>query len=50
MSLLLTVCEESGLYGVRELDPADLSGAVMGFNVDGRLASELIVRAVGQEN
>jgi tripeptide aminopeptidase len=50
MTLLFTVREESGLHGARELDPADLSGAVMGFNVDGRLASELIVGAVGQEN
>jgi tripeptide aminopeptidase len=50
MTLLFTVREESGLHGARELDPADLSGAVMCFNVDGRLASELIIGAVGQEN
>ena len=50
MTLLFTVREESGLHGARELDPADLNGAVMCFNVDGRLASELIVGAVGQEN
>jgi tripeptide aminopeptidase len=50
MTLLFTVREESGLHGARELDPADLSGAAMGFNVDGRLASELIIGAVGQEN
>jgi tripeptide aminopeptidase len=50
MTLLFTVREESGLHGARELDPADLSGAAMCFNVDGRLASELIVGAVGQEN
>jgi tripeptide aminopeptidase len=50
MTLLFTVREESGLHGARELDPKDLSGAVMCFNVDGRLASELIVGAVGQEN
>ncbi len=50
MTLLFTVREESGLHGARELDPADLSGAVMCFNVDGKLASELIVGAVGQEN
>ena len=30
--------------------PADLGGAKMCFNVDGKLASELIVGAVGQEN
>lgn len=50
ITLLFTVREESGLHGARELDPADLSGAVMCFNVDGKLASELIIGAVGQEN
>jgi tripeptide aminopeptidase len=50
ITLLFTVREESGLHGARELDPKDLSGAVMCFNVDGRLASELIIGAVGQEN
>jgi tripeptide aminopeptidase len=32
------------------LTPKDLNGAVMCFNVDGKLASELIIGAVGQEN
>lgn len=50
ITLLFTVREESGLHGARELDPADLSGATMCFNVDGKLASELIIGAVGQEN
>jgi tripeptide aminopeptidase len=50
ITLLFTVREESGLHGARELDPKDLNGAVMCFNVDGRLASELIIGAVGQEN
>ncbi len=50
ITLLFTVREESGLHGARELKPADLGGAVMCFNVDGKLASELIVGAVGQEN
>jgi tripeptide aminopeptidase len=50
ITLLFTVREESGLHGARELDPKDLNGAVMCFNVDGKLASELIVGAVGQEN
>ncbi|MFO0948515.1 MAG: M20/M25/M40 family metallo-hydrolase [Planctomycetota bacterium] len=50
LTLLFTVREESGLHGARELDPADLEGAVMGFNVDGKLASDLIIGAVGQEN
>ncbi|MBS7707595.1 M20/M25/M40 family metallo-hydrolase [Chelatococcus asaccharovorans] len=50
ITLLFTVREESGLHGARELNPADLGGAVMCVNVDGQLASELIVGAVGQEN
>lgn len=50
ITLLFTVREESGLHGARELDPKDLKGATMCFNVDGRLSSELIVGAVGQEN
>ena len=50
ITLLLTVREESGLHGARELDPADLNGAKMCFNVDGKLAAELITGAVGQEN
>lgn len=50
ITLLFTVREESGLHGARELDPNDLGGATMCFNVDGKLASELIIGAVGQEN
>lgn len=50
ITLLFTVREESGLHGARELDPKDLGGAEMCFNVDGKLASELIIGAVGQEN
>lgn len=50
ISLLFTVREESGLHGAREIDPKDLDGAAMCFNVDGKLAGELIVGAVGQEN
>ncbi len=50
ITLLFTVREESGLHGARELNPAELGGATMCFNVDGRLASELIIGAVGQEN
>ena len=50
ITLLFTVREESGLHGARELDPADLGGATMCFNVDGKLAAELIIGAVGQEN
>lgn len=50
ITLLFTVREESGLHGARELHASELGRAVMGFNVDGKLASELIVGAVGQEN
>jgi tripeptide aminopeptidase len=49
LTLLFTVREESGLFGARYLDPADLGGPALGFNVDGRLASELCVGAVGAE-
>lgn len=50
LTLLFTVREESGLHGARELDPKDLSGATMCFNVDSRIPAELITGAVGQEN
>lgn len=50
ITLLFTVREESGLHGARELKAADLGGAAMCFNVDSRLASDLITGAVGQEN
>ncbi|MGH7173208.1 MAG: M20/M25/M40 family metallo-hydrolase [Gemmataceae bacterium] len=49
LTLLFTVREESGLFGARHLDPADLGGVVMGFNVDGRSPAELTVGAVGAE-
>jgi tripeptide aminopeptidase len=49
LTLLFTVREESGLYGARHVEPTELGGPVMGFNVDGRLASELCVGAVGAE-
>ena len=50
ITLLFTVCEESGLHGARELKADDLGGATMCFNVDGKLAAELITGAVGQQN
>jgi tripeptide aminopeptidase len=50
ITLLFTVREESGLHGARELDPADLGGAVMCINVDGQDPNDLIIGAVGQEN
>jgi tripeptide aminopeptidase len=49
LSLLFAVREESGIQGCRYMDPADLHGAVMGFNFDSRLAADLITGAVGQE-
>lgn len=50
LTLLFTVREESGLHGARELNPKELQAVDMCFNVDGRLASELIIGAVGQKN
>ncbi len=49
LTLLFTVREESGLFGARHLDPADLGGAVMGFNVDGASPAGLCVGASGAE-
>jgi tripeptide aminopeptidase len=49
LSLMFAVREESGIQGCRYLNPADLHGAAMGFNVDSRLAADLITGAVGQE-
>jgi tripeptide aminopeptidase len=49
LTLLFTVREESGLFGARHLDPADLGGPAMGFNVDGKHASEVTIGAVGAE-
>jgi tripeptide aminopeptidase len=49
LTLLFTVREESGLWGARHVDPADLGRPAMGFNVDGRSAAELTVGAVGAE-
>ena len=50
LTLLFTVREESGLHGARELDPKDLGGARMCFNVDTTHANMLLIAAVGQEN
>jgi tripeptide aminopeptidase len=49
LTLLFTVREESGLFGARYLDPADLGGVALGFNVDGKGPAELTVGAVGAE-
>jgi tripeptide aminopeptidase len=49
LTLLFTVREESGLFGAKHLDPAQLGGPVMGFNVDGRSAGDVIVGAIGAD-
>lgn len=49
LTLLFTVREESGLFGARHLDPADLGGVAMGFNFDGRSSADVIVGAVGAD-
>ena len=49
LTLLFTVREESGLFGARHVDPATLGGPVMGFNVDGRTASDVTIGAVGAD-
>jgi tripeptide aminopeptidase len=49
LTLLFTVREESGLFGARHVNPADLGGVAMGFNVDGRQAGDLTIGAVGAE-
>jgi tripeptide aminopeptidase len=50
ITLLFTVREESGIQGAKHLDPADLQGATMCFNVDSKHPAELITGAVGQES
>jgi tripeptide aminopeptidase len=49
LTLLFTVREESGLFGARHLDPKDLGGPIMGFNVDSKSPAELTIGAVGAE-
>jgi tripeptide aminopeptidase len=49
LTLLFTVREESGLWGARYVDPSDLGNPVEGFNVDGGIAAEITVGAVGAE-
>lgn len=46
---LFTVREESGLFGARHLNPADLGPVSMAFNFDGRSAGDVIVGAVGAD-
>src|SRR5262245_15629962 len=49
LTLLFTVREESGLWGASVVDLAELGRPVMGFNVDGQLAEEFTIAAVGAE-
>lgn len=49
LTLLFTVREESGLWGARFVDLAELGHPKMGFNFDGRLAYEVTHAAVGAE-
>jgi tripeptide aminopeptidase len=49
LTLLFCVREESGLYGARHVDPADLGAPAMAFNYDGGSASSVVVGAVGAD-
>jgi len=49
LTLLFTVREESGLFGAKHLNPADLGGPTLGFNIDSRLAGDLVVGAIGAD-
>ena len=49
LTLLFTVREESGLFGAKHLNPAELGGVVMGFNVDGRSAADITIGAIGAD-
>jgi tripeptide aminopeptidase len=49
LTLLFTVREESGLWGARYADPAELGNPQEAFNIDGRSASEMTIGAVGAE-
>jgi tripeptide aminopeptidase len=50
MTLLFTVREESGLWGARFADLAELSNPTVGFNVDGSSATTITIGAVGAEH
>ncbi len=49
LTVLYTVREESGLWGARFVDAADLGKPTMGFNVDGGSARSITVAAVGAD-
>ena len=47
LTLLFTVREESGLWGARHVKREDLGEVTVGFNFDGRSASDIAIGAVG---
>jgi tripeptide aminopeptidase len=49
LTFLFTVREESGLWGARCVDLADLGNPVEGYNVDGSSPAEITIGAVGAE-
>jgi tripeptide aminopeptidase len=49
LTVLFTVREESGLWGVRFVDPAELGQPEMGFNVDGGSARQITHGATGAQ-
>jgi tripeptide aminopeptidase len=49
LTVLFTVREESGLWGARHVDVAELGEPEFAFNVDGRTAREFTVGAVGAD-
>jgi len=49
LTLLFTVREESGLWGARHVKPADLGGARLAFNYDGRRMADVVIGAVGAD-
>ncbi|HJT76554.1 MAG TPA: M20/M25/M40 family metallo-hydrolase, partial [Gemmataceae bacterium] len=49
LTLLFTVREESGLWGARFADPAELGDPAEGYNVDGADPAAITVGAVGAE-
>ncbi len=49
LTMLFTVREESGLWGARYVNKADLGGAKIAFNFDGSCANHVIIGAVGAD-
>jgi len=49
LTLLFCVREESGLWGARFVDKADLGEPAMAFNYDGRSAADIVIGAVGAD-